>query len=121
MAMMYLVNLGPWPARSQSERFFSDDVPEEKRKAQLLAQALEVHPWLEGSELVSHEAGIRPTTGGRRPFLGEHPELKGVFVCNGWGSKGAALAGILIPAMLEVLAGRQNPLPETDIAQYWNL
>ena len=105
---------------SSYSRFFSDDVPEEKRKAQLLAQALEVHPWLEGAELVSHEAGIRPTTGGRRPFLGEHPELKGVFVCNGWGSKGAALAGILIPAMLDVLAGRQNPLPETDIAQYWN-
>lgn len=105
---------------SSYTRFFSDDVPEEKRKEQLLAQALEVHAWLDGAELVDHEAGIRPTTGGRRPFLGEHPEWKGVYVCNGWGSKGAALAGILIPAMLEVLAGRPNPLPETDIAQYWN-
>jgi len=104
---------------SSYARIFSDDAPEEKRKEQLLSQALEVHPWLEGAELISHEAGIRPTTGGRRPFLGEHPELKDVFVCNGWGSKGAALAGILIPAMLEVLAGRPNPLPETGIDQYW--
>lgn len=105
---------------SSYSRFFTDDAPEEKRKEQLMAQALDVHPWLEGAELVGHEAGIRPTTGGRRPFLGEHPELKGVFVCNGWGSKGAALAGILIPAMRELLAGRPNPLPETEAGQYWN-
>jgi glycine oxidase len=111
---------GMYRIGSSYSRFFTDDVPEEKRKEQLIVQATEVHPWLEGAELINHEAGIRPTTGGRRPFLGEHPKLKGVFVCNGWGSKGAALAGILIPAMLEVLAGRPNPLPETDIAQYWN-
>lgn len=110
---------GHYRIGSTYTRHFADDMPEAARKEQLLAQAQVVHPWLESAVLVDHEAGIRPTTGGRRPFLGAHPLHPGLYVCNGWGSKGAALAGILIPAMLEVLAGRQNPLPETDVLQYW--
>jgi glycine/D-amino acid oxidase-like deaminating enzyme len=105
---------------SSYTRFYENDLPEEKRKEQLLAQAREVHPWLEDAVLVDHEAGVRPTTGGRRPFMGEHPLYPGVFVCNGWGSKGAALSAILIPAMRAILAGKPNPYPETDILQYWN-
>lgn len=40
-------------------------------------------------------AGVRPATHDRRPFIGEHPEIKNMYVLNGLGTKGV----FLIPRM----------------------
>jgi glycine/D-amino acid oxidase-like deaminating enzyme len=45
------------------------------------------------------EWGIRPTTVDRRPILGEHPEIKNLWIFNGMGTKGVSLA----PYFSEVL------------------
>jgi glycine/D-amino acid oxidase-like deaminating enzyme len=51
-----------------------------------------------------HNWGIRPTTPDRKPLLGQHPELKNVWIFNGLGTKGVSLApwcsGILCDALV---------------------
>ncbi len=39
-------------------------------------------------EVIDQVAGIRPTTGDRRPLVGEHPEYKNLYIINGLGSRG---------------------------------
>jgi hypothetical protein len=46
-------------------------------------------------QIIGHEAGIRPTTIDRRPFIGEHSKYKGNFVFNGLGTKGYMIAPLL--------------------------
>lgn len=43
-------------------------------------------------EVVGQVAGVRPTVRDRRPFLGESPLCRDVFIFNGLGTKGALLA-----------------------------
>ena len=68
-------------------------------------------------EIVKQEAGIRPTTRARRPFLGEHPTEKGNYIFNGLGSKGVMLAPLFSDVFFNYLSENQ-PLPkELDINQ----
>ena len=41
------------------------------------------------------QAGIRPATLDRRPFIGLHPEFEPLVVFNGLGTKGVSLAPLL--------------------------
>jgi glycine/D-amino acid oxidase-like deaminating enzyme len=43
-------------------------------------------------DIVDHVAGVRPSVKDRRPFLGESPVKKRVYLFNGLGTKGALLA-----------------------------
>ncbi|MCB0687015.1 MAG: FAD-binding oxidoreductase [Saprospiraceae bacterium] len=68
---------------------FSDDSPSEEGYEFLLRQASKLIniPF----EIVEHRAAIRPTIRDRRPVIGSHPDLKGVYLFNGFGTKGASL------------------------------
>ena len=46
-------------------------------------------------ELVDQEAGIRPTTGDRRPLLGIHPRYKRLALLNGLGTRGIMMSPYL--------------------------
>ncbi|MCB0736417.1 MAG: FAD-binding oxidoreductase [Bacteroidetes bacterium] len=41
-------------------------------------------------KVVDQEAGIRPATRDRRPFIGQHPAHCNLFIFNGFGSKGVS-------------------------------
>ena len=41
---------------------------------------------------IDQQWGMRPTTPDRRPILGEHSQLRSVFIFNGLGTKGVSLA-----------------------------
>jgi glycine oxidase len=43
-------------------------------------------------EIVAHRAAVRPTVKDRRPYIGLHPDYKGIGIFNGMGSKGALLS-----------------------------
>ena len=43
-------------------------------------------------QVVKHEAGLRPATRDRHPYIGVHPRHKNMFVMNGLGSKGVIMA-----------------------------
>lgn len=73
-------------------------------------------------EVVHHFAGIRPTVPDRRPILGAHPEIEGLFVFNGMGSRAALIAPWAAGHFLSCLQG--DPLPEEiDVKRFerrWN-
>lgn len=71
-------------------------------------------------EVLSQEAGVRPSGTDRRPMMGIHPEHTTMGIFNGLGTKGTSLA----PAMAAQFAAHlltDEPLwPETDIKRFFN-
>lgn len=49
----------------------------------LLKSATKLVPELAGCRVEAHWAGLRPGSPDSIPFIGEHPEIKGLFVCAG--------------------------------------
>ena len=43
-------------------------------------------------DVIDQQGGIRPTVTDRRPLIGAHPEIKGLFIFNGMGTKGYMIA-----------------------------
>lgn len=66
-------------------------------------------------EIINHEAEIRPTTKDRKPFVGEHPIYKNLYILNGLGTRGVVQAPDLADCLFQLIA-HQIPLPmEIDI------
>ena len=63
-------------------------------------------------------AGIRPTVKGRRPFLGQHPEHKNLFIFNGLGTKGLLLAPYFSQHFCDYLLSNNLLIPEVDIKRF---
>ncbi|MFN3341881.1 MAG: NAD(P)/FAD-dependent oxidoreductase [Flavobacteriales bacterium] len=121
----HLINAGCFilPIGSNSYRIGStyyrgekDDVPTQKGRKELQQKAEKV---LNRPINISKQwAGVRPSTGDRRPFIGEHPSKKGIWIFNGLGSRGV----ILSPWVARQLSSSiifGTPIPqETDIVRH---
>lgn len=70
------------------------------------------------ARVVAHHVGIRPGTRDRYPLLGRNPVEKRLWICNGFGARGA----LTIPWYTARLAAsllRSEPLPaEADVARF---
>ncbi len=99
-----------------SENKFADELPTVEHGKFLedrLGEILKV-PY----EVVAHRAAVRPTVKDRRMFLGEHPDLPGLFIFNGLGTKGASLAPLGSRWLAEhLLTGADLP-DEVDIRRF---
>jgi glycine/D-amino acid oxidase-like deaminating enzyme len=72
-------------------------------------------------KITDQEAGIRPTTKDRRPFMGNHPHHNNVFIFNGLGTKGVSLAPYFAKEMLSFLETNKVLLPEANIERFYSL
>ncbi len=63
-------------------------------------------------EVVDQQAGVRPTTGDRRPLLGKHPQYSQLVLLNGLGTRGTMMAPYLAQVLFEHLELDQ-PLQDT--------
>ena len=111
-----LLNWGHWlapgaqHARLGSNYAWNDlstDTSEEVKSD--LLQSLAQYTGIE-AEVVQHDAGIRPTTRQRKPFIGPVRELANAYCFNGFGSKGC----LLIPHYADLLCDHlmhNAPLP----------
>lgn len=68
--------------------------------------------------ILDQPAGIRPGTGDARPFLGAHRSEPALFILNGLGSKGAALAPTLGRELMEFIFENKALDAETDIRRF---
>jgi glycine/D-amino acid oxidase-like deaminating enzyme len=66
-------------------------------------------------QIIGQEAGIRPTTIDRRPFMGEHSKYKGNFVFNGLGTKGYMIAPLLANELTAFLLDGAELDPEVAV------
>lgn len=71
--------------------------------------------------ITAQEAGIRPTTKDRRPFLGNHPLYKHVYIFNGLGTKGVSLAPYFSEEMLGFLENNKVLMSEANIERFYSL
>ena len=72
-------------------------------------------------KIIGQEAGIRPTTKDRRPFMGNHPLHKNVSIFNGLGTKGVSLAPYFAGQMLVFLETNKDLMPDANIERFYSL
>jgi len=82
--------------------------PTEEEKEELENDLIK---WTESFELLKLRKGLRPTSGDRRPILGNHQRYMNLFVFNGLGSKGCSLSAYLCPKLTQYMVA-DKPLPE---------
>lgn len=69
-------------------------------------------------QVTNHQAGVRPASKDRRPLLGEHPKLSGIYVFNGLGTRGVVMAPWLAEQLIAFMS-HQIALPtECDIMRF---
>jgi glycine oxidase len=68
--------------------------------------------------VIEHSAGVRPTVGDRRPFLGSHPRLKNLFIFNGLGTKGVMLAPLFSKHLADYILDQKPLMKEVDIKRH---
>jgi glycine/D-amino acid oxidase-like deaminating enzyme len=76
---------------------------------------------LKSYKITSQEAGIRPTTKDRRPFMGNHPAHSNVYVFNGLGTKGVSLAPYFAEEMLCFLEKNKVLMSDSNIERFYSL
>lgn len=96
-----------------------DEVPTEKAKNVLKQKLDELvkFPY----EVVGQMAGVRPATKDRRPLIGKHPKTKGLFIFNGFGTKGVSLIPYYANQLTQHLLNHDMLDDETNIERFFSL
>ena len=69
-------------------------------------------------EIIDHRAGIRPTTGDRRPLVGVHPEHDNLYVLNGLGSRGVMIGPYVARKLFDFIEDGIELDREIDIKRF---
>lgn len=69
-------------------------------------------------EVVDQVAGLRPSTLDRRPLVGQHPEHKNLYTCNGFGSRGILIAPSVSEELLNFIETGAPLDPETNVSRF---
>lgn len=69
-------------------------------------------------EVVDQVAGIRPAVSDRRPLVGQHPEIPGLYCCNGFGSRGVLIAPNMAKEIMENIEDAKALDPEVDLSRF---
>lgn len=80
----------------------------------LYRAAIDLVPALADCSIVRHWAGLRPGSPDDAPFIGEHPNIKGLFVCAGHHRNGFATGPASARLVVDMMLGRQplvDPTP----------
>lgn len=107
---------GTYWVGSTNENQFSTEAPDPKNAQFLVDRLTELVtvPF----KVLAHKAAVRPTVKDRRPFLGQHPEHKRLYIFNGLGTKGASLAPYCSDWFVNYLL-QDTPLPAAvDIKRF---
>jgi glycine/D-amino acid oxidase-like deaminating enzyme len=72
-------------------------------------------------KIIDQQAGIRPATKDRRPFVGIHPAYPAVGIFGGLGAKGVSLAPFLADEFARHLLFGQELNPEANIERHRSL
>lgn len=90
----------------------------EEARFQLLAFVRQWLPGLLDFDLVRHWAGLRPGTAGGVPFIGEHPEVSGLYVNAGHFRNGVVTGPASARLLCDIILGTPDTAPVLDPAPY---
>lgn len=99
----FLLPLGPKTFKIGSNYSWDDSSTHitEEAKNEILNNLTFITP--EIPLVLSQNAGVRPTTKDRRPFIGKHPEFPKLCIFNGLGAKGYLIAPLLVNEFVSYL------------------
>jgi len=69
-------------------------------------------------DIVAHEAGVRPTTGDRRPLLGVHKDNHRLALLNGLGTRGVMIAPLMAKKLYQFLENDKALDQDIDIQRF---
>lgn len=69
-------------------------------------------------EVISQEAGVRPTVIDRKPLLGQHSEFKNLFVLNGLGTHGVMIGPTVAENLFDLIENGKTLSEEIDITRF---
>lgn len=69
-------------------------------------------------DIVSHQAGVRPTVIDRKPLVGQHSEFKNLFVLNGLGTHGVMIGPTVAENLFDFIENGKTLDEEIDIARF---
>jgi len=93
----------------------------DKTKETLLNSLKKIYPSLTINHIVSHQAGIRPTTQDKLPFIGKHPNHPELLIFNGFGAKGSLQIPWHCQCLAEYLINNQTIPQSSNINRYHSL
>jgi len=93
-----------------------DNQPTEKGKKQIIQKLRNF--FLPKFDVIRHDAGIRPATLDRRPFLGIHVDFKNIVIFNGLGAKGVTLAPYYSEVLVNFLENNIELEKEVSIERF---
>jgi len=123
-----IVNQGKWiiPLGSDRVRLGAtyswhelDFEPTERGRDELLQAATKMlkRPFA----VTGQQAGVRPATKDRRPFLGKHPQHDCLWIFNGLGTKGVSLAPWFAGQLVRNMLHHELIHPEANIERFYAL
>ena len=68
--------------------------------------------------VTGHEAGVRPTTGDRRPLLGTHAQDPKLALCNGLGTRGVMVGPLMAKKLIDHLEDGKELDREISISRF---
>ena len=71
--------------------------------------------------IVQHQAGVRPSSGDRRPIIGPHPIHNNVFIFNGLGTKGVMLAPYFAKKFVNFYLQKEALLADVNVSRFYSL
>lgn len=72
-------------------------------------------------KIIAQQAGIRPSSKDRRPFVGRHPQHERIYILNGLGTKGVTLAPYFAGQLTKMLLFDEELHPDVNINRYFSL
>lgn len=69
-------------------------------------------------EIISHQAGVRPTVIDRKPLIGQHSEFKNLYVLNGLGTHGVMIGPTVAEKLFDFIENGKALDKEIDIARF---
>ncbi len=129
-AASHIINKGTWllpvtdnifKTGATSQWHFNDDSTQPDGKKQAEKNFLQLFKIPPEYRITNHQAGIRPATRDKKPFIGQHPKHKRLFIFNGFGAKGSLLIPYYARRFSRFLK-HADPLPAAvDIRRFHDL
>ena len=123
----HIINQGKWllPLKDGNfkigatyQNLAKDELPSKSGKQELLNALKDMPIEQKNISLTAHQAGIRPNTLDKNPFLGMHPKHQNIGIFNGFGSKGSLLIPWYSERMCEHLIHGTVLPSDADIQRY---
>lgn len=71
-------------------------------------------------QVIQHDAGIRPATRDKKPFVGQHPDHPNLVMFNGFGARGSLTIPYYAKALSDHLCNGTSLPPSADISRFYD-